>query len=895
MRTNLKRIISFLCVAVMLVVFTVPAMADGSGLAFDMESLGITAGMDADKRGEEPVRRDEFAQMVVNMMLQQDVAKSLENATYFNDISDSGYKGAINLLAQLKYISGSGNSVYNPSEYITYGAACKILVNALGYDVITDGADLISYITTAGMIGVTDDVDSGAQYLTFNQAMIMINNALDIGMMIPMYYNDNIAPSYEVDESRTYRSFLNGRTGTGVVKMRGIVTADVSTFLYSPVKNLKANQLQIGGKTYTLLNLKDATGYVGQEVDFYVAYNDYEESYVTAISPTGKNTVYDFSGSVIDRITSDTIEIRTDAAKLKIKTSPVTRYIVNNRVELDYNMSKDLVADESVVVRTVDNNEDDIADVVFIYDYTDCIVEYVSAETNTISFESGFMYEKAKSIKIDDYDEIYWELLSSDGNIISIEDIKPGDVLSVAMSSEKDAVRLVKGNDPVEGVIVSRDGDYITIDDVEYIMGETVDSTNVDLGVRVIAYFNFLGTLVDYEEEKLEHDYAYVYSYSKTTGISGGCKVKMLLPEYISIKTVEGSVDEFSGEVSTSKSLFVRNKSVAIYPTESKISFNGTKMNAEYVLEQVVDKPVSYKFNENGNISVIDTLDSVDDVEIKYSENRTDCVSLNKKTYNGTEQLFAKGKGNPFAIQENHTLAFCIPMYSEQEKMDLSDEDLTVFVELSSGLEYESNGYEMDETNEVVDVLVIQRVVNANASIPVVDTSEVGMIIAVSDVLSEDKSTEYKAITMLTDGKEQKFIISNQRVNQSVFGKISKNDLIQYTLDSFDQINSVKILQKNNAYYESSTDDYTYGEVKDVLHNKVSNTKARRVNKVSVGYSNSSDIVTTLELLVRNPAPVFIVEGKTAKLGSINDIQIGDMAYFSIYNTDSVRAVVIKR
>ena len=62
-----------------------------------------------------------------------------------------------------------------------------------------------------------------------------------------------------------------------------------------------------------------------------------------------------------------------------------------------------------------------------------------------------------------------------------------------------------------------------------------------------------------------------------------------------------------------------------------------------------------------------------------------------------------------------------------------------------------------------------------------------------------------------------------------------------------------------------------------------------------MGYSNSSDIVTTLELLVRNPAPVFIVEGNTAKLGSINDIQIGDMAYFSIYNTDSVRAVVIKR
>lgn len=893
MRTNIKKVISFLCLTVMLVVLIVPVNAANDGLAFDMDSLGITTDMNVGERQNDYVRRDEFAQMVVNMMLQQDVAKSLEGEAYFTDIADSQYKGAINLLARMKYILGSGNSAYNPSEYITYGAACKILVHALGYDAIAGGTDLNSYIFTAGSIGVTDGVDSSAQFLTFGQAMIMIDNALDIGMMIPMYYNDNIAPSYEVDESRTYRSFLNGRTGTGIVKLRGIVTADPSTFLYKPVKNLKSNQIQIGGEKYTL-NTMNVPCYVGQEVDFYVTYNDYQEGYVTAITPTNKNVVYDFSSSVIDKITSDSIEVSAENTKYKLKVGSVTRYIVNNRLDLDFDITKDLVCDENVVVRTIDNNDDEVVDVVYVYNYKDCIIEYISTETNTISFEDGFMYEKTKSIKLDE-DEIYYEILAADGNNITVDMLKSGDVVSVAMSKEKDAIRLVKGIDPIEGVIVSRDGEYLTIDNEEYVMGDAIVNDDIDLGVKVVGYLNFLGTLVDYEEEKLDHDYAYVYDYNVMSGIGGGCKVKMLLPEYISIKTVEGSVDELSGEVSTSKSLFVRNKSVVIYPTEAKISLNGTKLNAEYVLAQVVDKPVSYKFNEKGNIARIDTLDSVDDVEIKYSENSSDCVQLNKKTYNGTEQLFAKGKGSPFAIQEDYTLAFCIPMYSEQSKQDLTDEDLTVFVELSNGLEYESNGYEMDETNEVVDVLVIQRVVNANASIPVVDTSDVGMILSVSDVLSDDKSTEYKAITMLTDGKEQKFIISNTRVNQSVFNKISKNDLVQYTLDSFGYINSVKILQKNDSYYESSTDDYMYGEVKEVQHNKVSNTKARRVNKVSVGYSSSSDVVNTLELLVRNPAPVFIVENKTAKVGNINDIQIGDMAYFSIYNTDSVRAVVIKR
>jgi len=64
---------------------------------------------------------------------------------------------------------------------------------------------------------------------------------------------------------------------------------------------------------------------------------------------------------------------------------------------------------------------------------------------------------------------------------------------------------------------------------------------------------------------------------------------------------------------------------------------------------------------------------------------------------------------------------------------------------------------------------------------------------------------------------------------------------------------------------------------------------------VSVGYSNSNTSVANFELLVRNPAPVFIVDNDKASIGSLNDIQIGDMVYFSIYNIDNVRAVVIKR
>ena len=172
----------------------------------------------------------------------------------------------------------------------------------------------------------------------------------------------------------------------------------------------------------------------------------------------------------------------------------------------------------------------------------------------------------------------------------------------------------------------------------------------------------------------------------------------------------------------------------------------------------------------------------------------------------------------------------------------------------------------------------------------------VGMVLGVSNVLSEDQSTEYKAITMLTGGKEQKFFVSEARADLSVFKKISKNDLIAYTLDGFDKINSVIILQEADQYYESFMDEYAFGEVKNIEYNKVSNARVRRVNRVEIGYSGTDGTELTAELLVRNPSPIFILEGKgDARIGTVNDIQIGDMVYMAIYNVVDIRAVVIKR
>ena len=894
MKTFIRQFVSIICVVAMLLTLNVSVFASGEGLAFDMNALGITTGMDADARVDDYVRRDEFAQMVVGMIMQQEVAKSLENEVYFNDVSDSQYKGAVNLLAKLGYISGNGDGNFNPSAYISYGAACKILVCALGYEPIVEDKSLNGYMFVAGSIGITKNIDSSDENLTFAKAMKMVDNALDIGLMVPMYYNGNIAPSYEVDNSRTFRSYHNGRYGEGVVKLHGIVTADKSSYLYNPVPNLKDTQIVIEDKIYNYDGIAP-TGYVGQTVEYYVSVNEYNEELIVAFAPTNKNTVNDFMGSQITKLAKEEVAFEdADGYKNTVKTNYETRFIYNNRIDLKYKLT-DIKQNNNFVVRTVDNDEDEIADVVFVYEYTDCMIESVYRETGVITFKNGYTLGKTRSLCLDE-DKISYEIYDAKGVLKSIDDISEDDVVSIAMSNDGSMVRVVKGNEPVKGTIISREDEYLTVDNTEYYCDSRVFADNVTIGTTITAYINFAGTMIYFETEKDEHNYGYVYLYSNGGNDFNDYSVKMLMPEYISVKQVEGEVDKLSGEAAVSNSLFVRNRSVVVYKTESKIFFNGKKVNAKQVLEAVIDSPVSFKIGSSGKITKIDTIEAVDDINIKADDIPANCVSLNNKKYNGSEQIFGGGTGNPFAIKENYTVAFCVPLYKSQIKADVTDDDLLVFAELSNGVGYEANGYEQDSDNFIADVLVVQKNMNSDSIIDVIGTSKVGLVTKLSTVLDETTDSELTALTMITDGKEKKYIVAEQRVNQKSLKTIGAGDLVAYTLDGFDKINTVSLLQDKDYYIDY--DEYENGKVcatvSDIKYMHISNTKVRWVNIMEI--SNGKDIKYEYELTVKNPAPVFLIDGKNYRNASFDDVQVGDrVLVIHDVETFNIRAVVINR
>ena len=125
--------------------------------------------------------------------------------------------------------------------------------------------------------------------------LVMVDNCLDIGRMIPMYYNNDMAPSYIIDEDDTFRNGFERQTPDGTIKMEGIVTADASSYLYNE-RTLKDTQLEISGQVFDF-NGVAPLGFVGKHVYFYVLVND-DGGYgdVVSITATNKNTVVSLNG-----------------------------------------------------------------------------------------------------------------------------------------------------------------------------------------------------------------------------------------------------------------------------------------------------------------------------------------------------------------------------------------------------------------------------------------------------------------------------------------------------------------------------------------------------------------------------------------------------------------------
>lgn len=896
---NLHKILSVvLCVVMLMTMSFTTVMAADNDIMFDLKSLGIVGGFGFEDHLDSNITRGEFAQLVVNMMNHKDIALTMETASYFTDVADSPYKGAINLLYKEGIISGTGNGTFEPNRNVRYTEACKMLVKALGYHVIVSDSSLNSYTFLAGTIGVTDNVDSSKEYITVKDMLVMVNNCLDIGRMIPMYYNENIAPSYVIDDDETFRNGFERPTPDGTIKMEGIVTADVSKYLYTERNSLKDTQLEISGQIFDF-NGVAPLGFVGKHVYFYVLVNDdggYGE--VTSITATNKNTVVTIDGGDLSAYSNMGMKFYISETKTtEIDTNLSTKWIYNGVPGAYCLENVDL--NGNVQITAIDNNEDEIFDVVSVYEYEDAVVERVDADSMTVVFETGYYYKNEKNVCYDEETEkIKVGYFDAEGNATNFNAIQPGDVLSIAKSKNGKYIRVVISKNSGTALAEGKDGDYVTLGTTEYkVLG--IDATSIKLGRNYEYKVNFAGRLVYVDEVVVESDYAYTYRLSGATGLNTP-KMQLIIPAKVSTKTIQGEYDEENNSSTSSTNLYIQNSSFLVYNLANKITLeywaedgNGeTYLAKEKVsanadnLAKMMDQPVTFEVDENNSI-------------IRLSQITASSVG-GRLTYNSSEKIFGKtGVVKPFGLDDN-TYAVCVPTNNASE-----DDILNYIQELLNNVVTQVDAYDVDEDTHKAGILVIKtEMISGTAGSLESTRNFFGMVTKSQKVLNDD-DTELIKITMLTKGNEksfseQTFVVSPLIANYNDFEKISKGDLIKYALDGFDRMNAFDILQSFESYFDGSNgyvnEDFTVcGIVTDLDYDEISNAKLRWADVVTL---TNIDGTYTYELYhnASLATQVFILNSanRSSELGTVSDIRYGDRILVYAYNGDSY-AIVIYR
>ena len=313
----------------------------------------ITGYEDGTFKPDNQITRAEFAAIVTRM---KGVADSIgtDAVTGFSDLDNDASRAwarpYVKAAVDLKIINGFEDGTFRAAEPVTYEQAVKMLVCAVGYDVVAkseynkaiasnpNATWSAGYIAAANKHGITKGVITAqiTQPAARGVVAVLTSNSLEVPALVPDENGNLTKP----EEGKQEEELGNKVTVSGVITQTyytGLGTQD--TGLGEREISIRDNDGET--ETYTLneeffekINLDE---YIGRRVDAY--YDKYEDE-VTSITirNTGKSIFID--EGAIEKITDNSIQYRVNG-KLQTESLLGYTYIVNGKYVEEYDFDNE--------------------------------------------------------------------------------------------------------------------------------------------------------------------------------------------------------------------------------------------------------------------------------------------------------------------------------------------------------------------------------------------------------------------------------------------------------------------------------------------------------------------------------------------------------------------------
>ncbi len=902
---NLKKIISVLLSAVLLLGCSIPALAETElpdKIVFDLESLGIVEGNEnGDMELESPVTRAEFASMMVRLNQMQDWPAALPEG--FTDVKEEHwfYEDVCRILSA-KIMEGYGDGRFGPDDPIDMEMAMKVLVVSLGYDIIAQqrGGYPDGYRILGAELGLMRSSDIASDVFTRADVMRMIYNSLDVTLAEPGYSGDEIL---HITEDTFRQRILERDVESQLFKGKGIVTANSKMWLGSrPTGKLQQNEIYIDGVRY-ITEDPEADNYLGMEVDYYAREGSDGLLHLVNIQPTNQNQTLTLTEEEWTQPSGGRMTYYADGRQNTIYLSPEALLVKNMRLQTSYT-DQDMTLTRGAVT-LIDNNGDNTYDVIDIESFYSYRVDRVNEQV--VYLKTAGDAPVRNFINFEDTEDVIYTILDADGNVCTPQDIQADDIVSIVESEDGEVCTVVIGKEKVAGSIVSiEEEERVQIDDTWYELEPGFESADnaLEVGDTFDFYLNFRGEICAVKEsvgQESAEKYAYVAQVATRNGMSTNLEAKLLLPGDF-VETQEES--EIEDDTSIILKLKGQNADVVIMKFADKVSVNGTNMGAAELAQffsetdangRYVNNIIRYRTNGAGEIKTVNTPEIVG--------------TAGKRVYNAKEKVFGKNAISAFGAEET-TKVLMIPDYEKQAIDEITDEDYLAPVEINDEQEYYINGYDMKEENECVRVLAITTTLKADSPGAIIDSSKMAVVETVNMSVDEEGQSRYK-VYFWSDGVKMNYMVDDAAVAQAQ--TLRPGDIFYYAVSpATDWIN--KIIRIDNAVEpdngmgefgmgtESNPEGLgktVCGWVAGVEYQKIEDILNRRVDRITVDFGNGQS--TVVKANSRNAPPVYLYDSRLKTIEVITSQDIipaqtsnGDQIMVHIKNS-TVRGIVIVR
>lgn len=403
-----------------------------------MYDLGIVNGYeDGTLRPDNNITRMEFVTMALRLMGHYNADESYASKSTFEDVTADlwGAKN-INLAYELKLVDGHTDTIFAPQDNVTVNQAAKVLICILGYKTIAEKEGYPNgYVSIGTDLSLFDDVGIGERPATRDDVARLMANALDANMMEAKYSADGTVDYVESDKTLLQEM--------GIEKRRGVVYAvpgiDIGTG-----RSLKDNQVIVNDTLYqtTKTGIYDE---VGSELEIWVVVET--DTFIPEIvhyekRPTETElTVPSYSISP-NTTTSQFVYANESNKRKTISIDSDTIVIYNGKLLTTGEITDDMLKPEMGYV-VLKNIEDGDMPVIMVWEFENYVAQKVT--------EGGVIYDVFGS-KLDLSEDGVKNIIL-DGQSISVENLKEGDILSVAAHPNGEDYKIYVSRETMDGTI----------------------------------------------------------------------------------------------------------------------------------------------------------------------------------------------------------------------------------------------------------------------------------------------------------------------------------------------------------------------------------------------------------------------------------------------------------